>query len=45
MDNTTDLILKIIAAAAGATALAIGSTLEESSRNEVLRLCSKDSDT
>lgn len=44
MDSTTDLILKIIAAAAGAAALAICSTLEE--KGEVLQLCHfTDSDT
>lgn len=44
MDSTTDLILKIIAAAAGAAALAICSTLEE--KGEVLQLCRfTDSDT
>lgn len=44
MDSTTDLILKIIAAAAGAAALAICSTLEE--KSEVPRLCHfTDSDT
>ena len=36
---TEDLILKIIAAAAGAAALAICSTLESKSREEVLKIC------
>lgn len=43
---TEDLILKIIAAVAGAAALAICSTLEAKSQEEVLKLCHfKDSDT
>lgn len=36
---TEDLILKIIAAAAGAAALAICSTLESKSQEEVLKIC------
>ena len=43
---TEDLILKIIAAVAGAAALAICSTLEAKSQEEVLQLCYfKDNDT
>ncbi|MGN0608549.1 MAG: hypothetical protein ACI4J6_05050 [Oscillospiraceae bacterium] len=43
---TEDLVLKIIAVVAGAAALAICSTLEEKSQEEVLKLCHfKDGDT
>lgn len=37
MNNTEDIVLKIIAVVAGAAALAICSTLEE--KDEVLKLC------
>ena len=43
---TEDIILKIIAAAAGAAALAICSTLESKSQEEVQKICHlTDSDT
>lgn len=43
---TEDIILKIIAAAASAAALAICSTLESKSQEEVLKICHlTDSDT
>ncbi len=43
---TEDIILKIIAAAAGAAALAICSTLESKSQEELLKICHlSDNDT
>ena len=46
MDDKKDIILKVIAIVAGATALAICSTLEEKTNSEVLKICtSKENDT